>query len=131
MKKSALLNHRLSAVIAEMGHTDKLVVADAGLPIPAGIERIDLAVSPMVPRLLEVLAAVATELQVEKLTIAGELVAGNASLVESIRATFPAAIVEITSHAALKELSATARAVARTGEFTPYANVVLWSGVTF
>jgi D-ribose pyranase len=44
MRKSGVLHARLAAVLTELGHTDLLVVADAGLPIPPGVERIDLAV---------------------------------------------------------------------------------------
>ena len=50
MKKTGLLNKDLSEVIAGMGHRDMLVIADAGLPIPPNVRRIDLAVSPNLPR---------------------------------------------------------------------------------
>jgi len=39
--------------------------------------------------------------------------------------------VELVSHEELKRLSQKAAAVVRTGEFTPYANVILYSGVVF
>ena len=39
--------------------------------------------------------------------------------------------VEVVSHDELKRLSQGARAAVRTGEFTPYANIVLFSGVVF
>jgi D-ribose pyranase len=39
--------------------------------------------------------------------------------------------IEMVSHLILKEMTRNARAVVRTGEFTPYANVILVSGVTF
>jgi len=43
VKKTILINSRLSEVIASMGHTDTIAIADSGLPIPKGVERIDLA----------------------------------------------------------------------------------------
>ncbi|SUB14264.1 D-ribose pyranase [Pantoea agglomerans] len=49
MKKGRLLNAELSHVIARLGHTDTLTIADAGLPIPAGPQRIDLALTPGTP----------------------------------------------------------------------------------
>lgn len=131
MKKTGVLNHRLSEVIATMGHTDTLVLADAGLPVPPGVERIDLAVCAGVPALLDVARAVATELQVERLIVASELVSRNPGLLEEIAALYPGAVVDRVPHEDFKALSAKARAVVRTGECTPYANVILVSGVTF
>ncbi|MEA2530532.1 MAG: D-ribose pyranase [Thermomicrobiales bacterium] len=131
MKKTGVLNHRLSEVIATMGHTDLLVVADAGLPIPPGVERIDLAVMPGLPPMLDVLRAIATELQVERILIASELVDRNPDLVTAISEIFPDLSVDHVSHVEFKIRSTSAKAVVRTGEFTPYANVALISGVTF
>lgn len=45
MKKGVLLNSSISSVIARLGHTDKITIADAGLPIPSSVERIDLALT--------------------------------------------------------------------------------------
>ena len=39
--------------------------------------------------------------------------------------------VEFVTHEKLKELARHARAVIRTGEATPFANVILYSGVIF
>jgi D-ribose pyranase len=131
VKKIGVLNHRLAEVIATMGHTDLLVLADAGLPVPLGVERIDLAVSPGVPALLDVARAVSTELHVERLILASELVNRNPKLADEIAAVFASAGVDRVPHEDFKALTAKARAVVRTGECTPYANVILVSGVTF
>ena len=131
MKKSGVLNHRLSEVIATMGHSDLLVVADAGLPIPPGVERIDLAVTAGLPPMHDVARAIAAELQVERIVIASELVDRNPNLVTSISSLFPGAPLDNVPHEEFKTLSARAKAVVRTGECTPYANVILISGVTF
>lgn len=131
MKKQGLLHYELARTIASMGHADMLVIADAGLPVPPGVPCIDLAVTAGVPPFLDVLRAVATELEVERLSIAHELAARGGSLPEAIQGCFPQARLEYLTHEQLKALSREARAVVRTGEFTPYANVVLWSGVVF
>jgi D-ribose pyranase len=131
MKKIGLLNDRLSAIIATMGHGDLLVIADAGLPVPPGVERIDLAVEPGLPGMLAVTRAVERELRVERLTLASELLARNPALADEIASIFPAAARDEVSHESFKELTKRARAVVRTGECTPYANVILASGVTF
>lgn len=131
MKKSGLLNARLAAIVAGMGHTDLLVIADAGLPVPPGVECIDLAVTGGVPALLDVLTAVAGELQVERFVLAEELLACPSPLPDAVRALVPGAAEETLTHAEFKALTRNARAVVRTGEFSPYANVVLEAGVVF
>ena len=44
MKKCGHLNREVSRVLARMGHTDSLVIADCGLPVPDGVECIDLSI---------------------------------------------------------------------------------------
>jgi D-ribose pyranase len=131
MKKQGVLQHRLAEVIAMMGHTDALVVGDAGLPVPAGVERIDLAVRPNLPRTMDVVEVVATELQVEQIVVAEEATARNPEFLAAVRAQFPGVPMLLVPHDEFKARSASARAVVRTGECSPYANVLLISGVTF
>lgn len=131
MKKTGVLNQDVSEVIAGMGHMDMLVVGDAGLPIPPGVRRIDLAVTKGIPGFLETVEAIATELQVERIIIATETAQVSPHIREALCSIFAGAKVDEVSHARLKELSRNAVAVIRTGEFTPYANVILVSGVVF
>ena len=131
MKRTALLHAELSQVIATLGHGDMLVIGDAGLPIPAGPRRIDLAVTAGVPRLADVLTAVLSEMQVERAYIADEAMkAGSQTLPEWCRGRLPVT-AQTVPHEELKRISMQARAVVRTGECTPYANIILCAGVTF
>ena len=131
MKKNGILNHRLSDVIARMGHTQRLVIADAGLPIPLGIERIDLAVVPGLPGVLDLARAIAHELQVEGVVLADELLDRNQALPNEVRALFPGVELRTVPHEEFKQMCEGAVAIVRSGECTPYANVMLISGVTF
>lgn len=131
MKLGGVLNHHLSMVIAEMGHTDGLTIADAGLPVPQGVDRIDLAVSPGVPTFAQVLKAVASELRVEEIVVAREASDRNPEVLRTIERIFPGVPVEAVPHDEFKVLTRETRAVARTGECTPYANCILRSGVIF
>ena len=126
MKKHGLLQHALAGTITSMGHTDLLVIADAGLPVPPGVACIDLAVRCGLPPMLD-----ADELQVEEIIVADELLARDEALPAALRELFPDGRFRSVSHDELKRLSAKARAVVRTGECTPYHNVILVSGVTF
>lgn len=134
MKRTPLLHAELSHLIASMGHGDMLVLGDAGLPIPVGPgapQRIDLAVCPGTPDLRTVLQAVLTELQVEGSTIATEALMGDDRQLPAWCAGLLASQPATVSHAEFKKLCAQARAMVRTGECTPYANIILVAGVAF
>lgn len=131
MKKTGMLNKDISEVIAGMGHMDMLVIGDAGLPIPAHVRRIDLAIRPGYPAFEEVVQAIAGELQVERIILAEETGEVSPKIQDALLRLFSKAAVQKVSHEHFKELSHQAVAVVRTGEFTPYANVILVSGVVF
>lgn len=131
MKKTGVLNNEISQLIASMGHMDKLTICDAGLPIPDYLWRIDLAVTPGLPGFVDVAKAVASELEVQQIILAEELKEKNPGLVQSITGIFAGAEVTYVSHEDFKKLSTDSRAIIRTGECSPYANVILVSGVTF
>jgi D-ribose pyranase len=132
MRRSGLLHAELNRVIAAMGHTDTLVIADVGLPVPPGVPCIDLAVLPGTPSFAQVFEAVFAELAVESITFAGEIHERNAAMVALTErlATDGLGLSEV-SHEDFKRLTARAVAVVRTGETAPYANVILHAGVTF
>ena len=131
MKKTVLLNQPLSAVIAGLGHGDRLVIADAGLPIPAEPLRIDLALRCGVPGFLDTLAAVLSEMQVERVLIAEEMGRFSPRVEAALLTILGTVPVQRISHAELKQATHAARAVVRTGECTPYCNIILESGVVF
>jgi D-ribose pyranase len=131
MKKIGVLNKDISEAIAGMGHMDMLVVGDAGLPIPPGVQRIDVAIKEGLPGFLETVEAIAGELEVERIIVAEEMGVVSPHIEEALIKMFSGAEVERVTHVTLKELSRSAVAVVRTGEFTPYANVILVSGVVF
>lgn len=139
MKQGMLLQSELSYTIAKMGHMDSLTIGDAGLPIPEGVSRIDLAVTQGIPGFLDVLEAVLSELKVERVLLAKEMVTVSPDLHEKTRLTLTriekeynrTVEIEYVDHQDFKNVTATSKAVVRTGEFTPYANIILVSGVVF
>lgn len=131
MRRSGLLHGRLAGLLTELGHTDMLVIADAGLPVPPGVERIDLALVPFVPGFLQTLQALLDEFAVESAILAEEMAERSPDLQRQTRELLRELPVRVVSHTELKRLSSSARAIVRTGECTPYANVVLVAGVTF
>ena len=132
MKKSGHLNRDVSRVLASMGHTDSIVIADCGLPIPHGVECIDVSLALGAPPLLNVLDTVLADLKVERALFASESQEHNPELLSRASKMAGEAVrVEFVSHEKLKDLTRDARAVIRTGEATPFANVILYSGVIF
>ena len=131
MKKTTLLHSELSYAIATLGHLDTLVIADAGLPIPAEAMRIDLALTQGIPGAVQTLKVVLDEMQVERVILAEEVKDRNPQFLSDVKEFLPDVPVEFVPHTELKSKTASARAVVRTGEFTPYANVILVAGVVF
>lgn len=135
MKRTRLLNGEISSAIARMGHTAGLTLCDAGLPIPPEVPRIDLAIERGYPAFLATLDAILSELQVEEAVVASELAQQSPAIYEGLVATFRSHGMETTivevSHEEFKRLTHSSVAVVRTGECTPYANVILKSGVVF
>ncbi len=133
MKKAGILNSEISRVLSYMGHTDQIAIGDCGLPIPEEVERIDLALKFGVPTFMETLATVAADMKIEKIILAEEIKAQNPQVLSEIEALFAGQPIEtqFVSHAELKSLTHDCRAVIRTGETTPYANIILQAGCIF
>ncbi len=131
MKKTKLINYELSSVIAAMGHTDMIAVGDAGLPVPDCCKRIDLAIRRGLPSFLDVLESVLFELEVEEVTVASEMITQNPDLHKEIKERFGSVKINYISHSEFKRITKDCKAVVRTGECMPYANIILHSGVAF
>lgn len=132
MLKTGILNPQISNVFACLGHKDMIVVSDAGLPIPSGVERIDLAWKANEPGYLEVLKEILKYIVVEKAILAEELKTVSPEIHTEILKILPSNIeIEYVQHIELKEKTKFAKAIIRTGEFTPYPSVILVSGCAY
>ena len=129
MKKQGILNRELAAAFAKLGHTDQITIADCGLPIPDGVRCIDLSYIIGKPSFLEILEVVLDDLQVESAFIAREMVGSNPTIFDEIQHKVPQ-IAEVP-HEDFKQLTGRSKVIIRTGEATPYANIILQSGVIF
>ena len=133
MKKAGILNSDISRVLSYMGHTDTIAIGDCGLPIPDEVERIDLALAFGVPTFMQTLEIVAGDMKVEKIVLAEEIKTQNPQVLHQVEELFAGAELEVefVSHTELKEKTWDCKAVIRTGEITPYANIILQSGCIF
>jgi D-ribose pyranase len=133
MKKTGLLHAELSRTIASMGHGDILVIGDAG-PAGAAGRAGDRpgAAREGVPGFLETLEIVLTELHVERAVIDEEMATVSPAMSAAFHAAWPSEIaLHSVPHAELQATAKGAKALVRTGECTPYSNIVLVAGVVF
>lgn len=129
MRKGGVINGQLAGALARLGHTDRLVVCDAGLPIPEGPKLVDLAFRFGVPSFEMVLSGLLDELVIEGAIAAEEVKEQNQTAYEMLDSRLPG--LDFVSHEELKRMSSAARLFVRTGETTPFSNVILCCGVPF
>ncbi len=129
-----MLNSHVSQAIATMGHFDLLTVNDAGMPIPNDDRRIDLAVTKGLPSFIDVLAAVLDELKIQKIYLAEEIKTHNAAQLKQIKALVNQDVeIAFIPHSEMKAYLSHRlnKGNIRTGEITPFSNIILESNVTF
>ena len=137
MKKNGILNSDISRVLSYMGHTDRICIGDCGLPVPDETERIDLTVKFGTPSFMEVLEEVGKDMKIEKVILAEEIKEQNPEQLKNILdflgrlETGFTPEIEYVKHTELKEKTKDCKAVIRTGETTPYSNIILQSGCIF
>ncbi len=129
MKKTTLLHRELSAAVADLGHTDLLLLADAGHPIPHSVPRIDLALRPGIPSMIDVLQTVLSELSVEAFIVSLEMEQANPGLWDAYAAVLSPAQRRTVPHDEFKRIVPAVKHAVRTGEYTPFANLILVGGV--
>lgn len=133
MKKAGILNSDISRVLSYLGHTDTICIGDCGLPIPDEVERIDLALCFGEPTFMRTLEIVAGDMKIEKIVLATEIKEQNKEVLRQIETLFAGQNIEVeyVPHTELKAQTKNCKAVIRTGETTPYANVILQAGCIF
>lgn len=128
MKRGGILHPGVNHLLASTGHTDVITVCDRGFPVPLGPERIDLALTDDLPRVLDVLRLIDAEFEIDRIIVAEEALRFSVEYVEELRALRPGMRVDTVPHLELKRLATRSRATIRTGDTTPYANILIVSG---
>lgn len=132
MKKNGILNSEISKVLSDLGHKDQIAIGDCGLPIPEGVKKIDLALKFDTPSFIETLETVLEDMAIEKVILADEIKTDNGEVLnETMRLAGDDIEYEYVPHEDFKNLTNNVRAIIRTGERTPYANIILQSNVIF
>ena len=131
MKKLGILNSDISRVLAYLRHTDLICISDCGLPVPDNVEVIDLAIKEDLPTFLQVLDAILEDYKCEKYFLATEIKDNNVFINNKIKARLRDQPVEYISHIDFKAKVKDCKVVIRTGEMTPYSNIILQSACIF
>ena len=147
MKTSGILHNDLARAVARMGHGDMLVVADRGFPFPRHeyTECIDLSIGRGIPQVVDVLKTILEELEIEEVIIADETKTVSPDTYKAFKDVITPIknkgndIVETNiPHPEFKDMVLNGglerkevKVFVKCGEFTPYANIILVSGVDF
>jgi len=147
MKTKGVLHNELAQLIARMGHGDMLVIADRGFPFPRHeyTTCIDLSIGRGMPKVVDVLKVVLEELEIESVIIADETKIVSPATYEQLTEVISginnkgnAIVEENIPHPEFKDMVLNGalerrevKGFVKCGEFTPYANIILVSGVDF
>ncbi len=131
MKRGGILNPAICSLLAELGHTDELLIVDAAYPLPSDGHVIDLTLTPGIPRLLDVVRAVAEELVIEAIAVPVEIKEYSPRLYQEILKILGEIEVDEIPFHEFKEQSLDVKGIIRTAEFSPYANVRILAGSAF
>lgn len=128
MRPNRILHPELAAALATLGHTDIVLVTDAGFPIPAGANRIDLGFYEGLPDVLDILRVLRHEIFVEEVRFARDVKDRNPDLYAALQQIYTGsgAVFAGTTHEVLcQDIAPRAKVIIRSGSFNPWANIAL------
>ena len=131
MKRNGIVNSEISKVLSYMRHTDLICISDLGLPCPNNIKTIDLSLKLGYPSFLDVLSEIIKDMKIEHIILAEEIKNNNKEVYNKILNMFENISIEYVSHNDFKQKTFDCKAIIRTGESTPYANIILQSACIF
>jgi len=127
MKKDGILNRELAGRVAALGHSDCVMICDAGFPIPEGKPTVDLALTAGVPSFDDCLRVLLHEAIFDEITSAAEMEQTNPETFSLLRRTFRAQKWNVVPQAELQRRADAAKFIIRSGELRPYSNLLLYS----
>ena len=129
MRETGIVNREICDILSTLGHTDEMIVCDAGFAIPSGVRTIDISLAENRPTVPEVLAELRKHFSVEKLVISEETKKVVPSRFKELTKSFGKGVgLEIITQPAIRARARTVKAIIRTGDFTAYSNILLVSG---
>jgi len=130
-KTNRILNVKLSSVITGLRWGEAIVIADAGLPVPKGVETLDLSICEGKPVLEDLLPLMKESLTVDRVIVASEMEKTNRKKFDYVKEMFPQQFETMGNLEWEEQILPNAKLVVQTGETSPYGNVILIGGLDF
>ena len=128
MLKSGILNPHVLNLLARIRHTNTLVISDWAFPFWPQIETVDLALTHGIPTVLDVLDLITPNFQIGRIWQADEFAANNSpETVARFQKSFGDIPVTREAHVDFKKRVPHAIGLIRTGDATPYGNLIIES----
>ena len=131
MLQEGILNPAVNDLLSRIRHTNTLVIADWAFPYWNEIEVIDLSLTKGIPLITDLLEVLAQNFKVGQIWQAEEFLATNTEdkikAFDTSFAEIPDVQVTRLGHNDLKKMVPQAIGLIRTGDATPYGNIILES----
>ena len=128
MLQTAILNPHLLDLLARVRHTNTLVIADWAFPFWPEIETVDISLTHGIPTVLDVLDLLTPVFKIGRIWQADEFVAANTpEAVARFTKSFGEIPLTREAHVDFKKRVPHAIGLIRTGDPTPYGNLILES----
>ena len=129
MKKTGILNAELMYELTRMRHTDKIVICDAGFPVPEGKKLVDLSLVAGLPTVSQVFKAICNEIVIESIPLPTGFDRVRGDFYQELKAKFlNHEFTEMPSQEMFKRVyDPDVKLFIRTGDVQPCGNMLLSS----
>lgn len=128
MLKTGILNPAVNSLLCRIRHTNTLVISDRGFPFWPNIETVDISLVDDIPKVLDVLRAMTKNFVIAQAFMAEEFLAENKPKTkDAFTAALQGTPILYEPHVVFKRRVPQAIGLIRTGDTTPYGNVILVS----
>ena len=123
-----LLNAEIARLIRTIGHTDMLLLADKGFPVPRDVETLDISLTSGIPLIPDVIDAISGGFSFDRIIGATEMKAASPARVKELKRKYRGTPVEFMAHVEFKHVAETCKKAIRTGDDVAYGNIILVCG---
>jgi D-ribose pyranase len=128
MLQTGILNPHVLDLIARIRHTNTLVISDWAFPYWPEIETVDISLTHGIPTVLDVLDLLTPVFKIGRIWQANEFVTTNTpEMVGRFAKSFGQIPLTREAHVDFKKRVPHAIGLIRTGDATPYGNIILES----
>jgi len=131
MIQQGILNPHILSLLARIRHTNTLVIADWAFPSWPDLETVDISLVRGIPSILEVLEALRPNFKIGPVWQAQEFLDWNPpetrKRFDQVFSSLPHATIKHLAHDKFKKLVPMATGLIRTGDTTPYGNIIIES----